>query len=275
MKEILLDEKKTENPDRLFLTIYLGPEEISFSMYDPEEKGSFFYKELTDENQTDPFTIFKDAFFDNTLFSLPFRKVLIMYRTPVFTFVPDEIYKDGNKEDYLQFLFPENQEVILNHAITYAGVNVLYQIPEDVYQFMLRSFSTPDFIHYSTPLITYFLKKVEKADISRMVVNLQKKGLDIFCFSGETFLLGNYFPCNNLTEAVYYILFTWKQLKLNQMNDFLHITGNTVSMEDLIKKLKPYLKNIYSLSVFPEIHFEGVEAEKIPFELAAISSCGL
>jgi len=275
MKTIFPDDKKIDNPEQSILTIYLGSEKISFSMYDPEEKGSFFYNELTQENQTDVFSIFKDAFFDHTFFYLPFRKVWIMCRTPVFTFVPNSVYKDDSREDFMQFMFPENKGITLNHAIFSTGINVLYQLPEDVYRFMLRSFAAPEFIHYSAPLITYFLEKVKITNVSRMIVNLKEKGLDIFCFSGKTFLLGNYFPSNDLAEAVYYILFTWKQLQFSQLNDFLHIAGNTVLRDELINKLAPYLHNIGFLSIFPETHFEGVDADRIPFELAALSTCGL
>ena len=268
---IFPDDKTLDNPDRLILTIYIGPEHFSFSLYDPEGKGSFFYKDLTGENQTDSFSVLKEAFFDNSFFSLPFRKVWIMYRTPVFTFVPNSIYEEKSKEDFLRFQFPENQGRTLNHVVSYTGISVLYQISEEVYQFMLRSFAKSDFIHYSAPLITFFLEGVKNVGNRRMVVNLQEKGLDIFCFSRETFLFGNYFQCKGFSEALYYILFVWKQLQFNQLNDYLHITGDATFKEELTEKLSLYLQHIYQLAIPPVDHFEGVETDKIPFELIALS----
>ena len=275
MKTIFPDAQRIDNPEQSILTIYLDTDKISISMYEPEKKSSFFYNELIQENQTDLFSAFKDAFFDHSFFYLPFRKVWIMSRTPVFTFVPDSIYKEENKDDFMQFIFPGKKGINLNQAVFSTGINVLYQLPEDVYSFMLRSFATPEFIHYSAPLIKYFLEKVKPANFKRMIVNLKEKGLDIFCFSGKTLLLGNYFPYNDVAEAVYYILFTWQQLGFHQMNDFLHIAGNTLSRDELISKLTSYLHNISSLSLFPEIHFERVETKKIPIELIALASCGL
>jgi len=262
-------------PDRLILTIYSGEEHFSLSLHNPEEKGSYFYMELTAENQADAFSAFKETFFDNTFFSLPFRKVSIMNRTPLFIFIPNSIYEKKSREDFLQFLLPENQGITLNHIVSYTGISVLYQLPEDVYNFMLRSFSEPEFIHYSAPMITYFLEKVKNISNRRMVVNLQGKGLDIFCFSRDTFLLGNYFPCNSLSEALYYILFTWKQLQFNQLNDYLHIAGEAVFKEELIGKLALYLQQIHQLAIPPANHFEGIETDRIPIELAMLSLCGL
>jgi len=275
MQKIFPEDRNIANPNSSVLTIYTGQEHFSFSVYDPDETGSYFYKEITAENQTDAFSAFKEAFFDNDFFSLPFGKVWIMHRTPVFTFIPNTIYKDKTREDFLNFLFSEQQGIVLNHIVSYTGISVVYQMPEMIHDFFIRSFTNPEFIHYSAPVIAYFLDKVKKVSFRRMVVILQEKGLDIFCFSERTFLMGNYFPCNNVSEALYYILFTWKQLQFNQLDDYLHIAGFGSYREELVAQLTPYLLNIHSLSVFPEIHFEGVDTGKIPFELTALSSCGL
>ena len=275
MKIIFPENININYPDRLTLTIYTGEEHFSLSLHNPEEKGSYFYKELTGENQTDAFSAFKEAFFDNTFFSLPFRKVSIMNRTTLFIFIPNSIYEEKSREDFWQFLLPESHGITLNHIVSYTGINVLYQLPEDVYNFMIRSFPKPEFIHYSAPVITYFLDKVKNTGNRRMVVNLQEKGLDIFCFSGETFLLGNYFPCNGLSEVLYYILFTWKQLQFNQLNDYLHIAGEAVFKEELIGKLALYIQQIYNFTLPPANHFEGIETARIPIELAMLSLCEL
>ena len=275
MKTIFPEEQNIERPDRSILTIYTGPERFSFSLYDPEKTNSFLYKELIGENRSDDaLSVFKEAFFKHTFFSLPYRKVWIMNRTPSFTFVPRSFYKDECREDFVRFLFSDRQGITLSSSVSSEEITVLYQLPEEIYRFMVRSFAKPEFVHYSTPVIKYFLKKSKKVDTCQMIVNLREKGVDIFCFLKETFILGNYFPCKGMSEALYYILFTWKQLQMNQLNDCLHITGDAVFKETLTEKLKLYLRNVYHLPLFSERHFGGVEAERIPLELAALSVCG-
>ena len=274
MKQIITD-KNINHPEQSILTIYAGPEQFSFSIYDPNETGSYFYGELTGENQTEAFSIFKEAFFEQNFFSLPFRKVWIMNRTPMFSFIPDSIYKDNYREEFMNFLFSDRRGMSVSNSVPSAGMTVLYQMPEVVYRFMRRSFVKPEFIHYSTPLITYFLENSKEHNIRKMVVNVQKTGLDIFCFSSDTFLFGNYFPCKGLPEALYYILFTWKQLRLNQLNDYLYMTGNNDFKEKLIENLALYIRQIYFPVISPEIYFEGINTDCIPFELAALSLCEL
>jgi len=271
----MMEDRNIDHPEQCILTIYTGREQFSFSVYNPKEAGSYFYRELAVDNQTDAFSVFKEMFFEQTLFSLPFRKVWIMSRTPDFIYLPDSLYKDQYRNDFMDFLLSDRQEVTLSNSVSAAGITVLYQLPEAVCQFMLRSFAQPEFIHYSTPLITCFLKESKKSDACQMVVNLQKNGLDIFCFSKETFLLGNYFPCKDLSEALYYILFTWKQLQFNQLDDYLHIIGNNVFKKELVKKLALYIQQIHFPAIPSEIQFENVPTDCIPFELTAISLCEL
>ena len=274
MKRIINDKSITR-PEQSILTIYIDPEQYSFSIYNPKEAGSYFYKEPANGNQADAFSAFKEAFFEQSFFSLPFKKVWIMNRTPQFAFIPNSIYKDNCNDDFMNFLFSDRQGILMNNSVPSGQLTVLYQMPEAVHRFMLRSFAQPEFIHYSTPLITYFLEDSKKCDVRQMVVNLQKGGLDIFCFSDGVLLLGNYFPCKGLSDALYYILFTWKQLQLNQMDDFLYITGNNVFKEELIEKLELYIQQIYFPEAPPEIYFDGIDTDCIPFELTALSVCGL
>jgi hypothetical protein len=264
-----------DRPERSILTIYVRPEKFSFSIYEPDKAGSYLYRELTEGNQSEAFSTFKDAFFDYAFFSMPFRKVWIMNHTSLFTFIPNSIYKEKYREIYTRFLFPDSEGIALNHSISSAGITVLHQLSDSIYHFMLRSFTKPEFIHYSAPLIACFLNESRKSENRQMIVNLQNKGIDIFCFSGETFLFGNYFSCNGLQDALYYILFTWKQLQLDQRDDCLYVAGNTIFKEELTNKLALYIQQIQNVTIPPKIHLEGIEIGHIPVELLTLSSCEL
>ena len=268
------DETIIGNPAQSTLIIYTGSGYFSYSVFDKSRKGSFFYGELPNESRIDAFSVFKKAYFNNNFFSLPFKKVLFLYRTPVFTFFPNAIYEEKYKEDLFKFHFPENNGIALNHNVLNTGVNVLYQMPDDICRFILKSFAEPEFFHHSEPLITYFSEKAKTANNNRMIVNVEEYGMDILCFSRGTFLLGNYFQCDGLSEALYYILFIWKQLQFNQINDSLLFTGNATFKEELISRLAFYIEQINHLYYPYANHFEGINPGLIPFELAALSVCG-
>ena len=275
MNVILLDDMKVENPEKFILTIYSGTEQLYFSLYNPKKIGSFYFKELPEEGQVDTLSVLKETLLNNDFFTLPFRKVLIMSRTSSFAFIPNVFYKEKNEENFMSFINSGKQGITMNHTITNIKSKVLFKLPEDTYNLSLRLFSNPIFIHYSEPFIKYLIGKSKNFKNRQMIVNLKEMGLDIFCFSKNTFLLGNYFQCKNIQEALYFILFTWKQLQFNQSDDALYISGETSFSNVLRDKLAIYLQQIYRLDFPSANHFEGIETSKIPIELAMLSVCGL
>lgn len=106
-----------------------------------------------------------------------------------------------------------------------------------------------------------------------MIVNVHEKGIDVLCFSRKTFLLGNHFPCEKNRDAIYYILYAWKQLKLDRFADSLFVTGTPPLNEELVQNLRLYIRHVYQGRFPKKKRFENINAGNIPFELAAFSLC--
>jgi hypothetical protein len=191
----------------------------------------------------------------------------------MFTYVPNAIYSDKYKAGFTKFVFSEKEEKMMAYSVPSAKLKILYPIPGDVYDFFARSFNEPEFIHHSAPLIAYFLSPDIKYTKQRMIVNAHPDGIDVLCFSRKSFLLGNHFPCEKSHDAVYYILYTWKQLKMNQFTDFLYITGERFQNEELIKKLRLYIQHVRPKPIPDKYWFEIVNTGDISFESAVFSLC--
>ena len=155
------------------------------------------------------------------------------------------------------------------------NVKILYPVFEDIYDFFIRSFNEPKFFHYSAPIITYFRSIDKKRKEQRMIINVQEKGVDIFCFFRKSFLFGNHFPCEKVEDALYYILYTWKQLKMNRFTDSLTVTGKYNQNAELLEKLRLYIQQVDLEPVPATYQFENIDTNNIPFEMALFSLCEL
>jgi hypothetical protein len=261
------------HPEKYILTLYFRAERFSFSLYDPIENGSYFYWES--EKQRDVFALFKDIFFDNEWFTLTFRKVYFMNYTTGFTYIPDLIYEDKYKKNFMTFLFPENQGKILNHSLQVTGLTILHQLPEAVYDFFKRIYIHIEFIHHTASLIAYFQERSRIVNAKQIIINKNEDGIDIICFSRGKLILCNHFPCHSVRECTYYILYAWKHLNCDQQKDFLYIAGDNSSKKELMEQLRQYVHNVIPVNIVPEAHFEQIDTGNIPFELAALSLCEL
>ncbi|MDR0507593.1 MAG: DUF3822 family protein [Dysgonamonadaceae bacterium] len=261
--------------EQCILTIRIHKNGYSFSVYNPLVNASYFYHIVEFGKQTSAFSSFQDAFFDNDFFTLTYRQVYVINYTHTFTYVPSLIFEDSDKETYINFLFMEKAGKTLYHKIKNQEIIVIHKMEEEVYDFFMRSFPDVRIIHHTAPLIAYFRSKQQIVNRNRLIINLQQTEMDVLCFSQETFLLGNHYVCNNLMDIVYHILFIWKQMKFNQLNDFLYIAGGFESKKPLIDNLKIYIQNIIPANIIPEAHFERIDVRAIPFEITCLSLCEL
>ena len=265
----------TDYPERLIFTLKVASDRFSFSLYDPVIDGSFFYYEVPVERNSDAFTSFKQFFFENPFLASSFRKVYVINGYPEFTFVPELLYKEEDIESLFEFNISYSTGKILSQKLRRPEVVTLHKMPEEVYQFLNRSFSNAKFVHQLSPLIVYFQEKNKVTNASQFIVNLNDKRLDIICFSKGNFILGNSFQISRMQDAVYYILFAWKQLKLDQIKDYIYIAGNKLEKTGLMKEIQAYIHNIIPVNISPMAHFSGIETQNIPIDFLSLTLCEL
>jgi len=278
MKIDIPDSINLKMPERYILTVYVHPEKFSFSFHCPDDPTSYFFYKIDSLKETDAFSVFKDLFFENDFFTYSFQKTCVLIFSPLFTYIPNGIYSEKYKEDYINFIFSEKEERFLDYSISSPKITVLYPISEDIHDFFIRSFNEPVFFHYSLPIIAHYYANDSDHKKRRMIINAHEKGIDIFCFSQKSFLLGNHFPCEKFEDAIYYILYTWKQLKLDRLADSLYVTGEynqNHQNEELLRKLRLHIQHVRPEPIPDVFQFEIIDTKPIPFELALFSLCEL
>lgn len=78
--------------------------------------------------------------------------------------------------------------------------------------------------------------------------------VDVFSFQQRRFRFANAFDATHAHDALYYLLFVWKQLALSNEDDELHLVGKCEHMEWLITKLKNYLRRVYTLNPVADLN---------------------
>lgn len=68
--------------------------------------------------------------------------------------------------------------------------------------------------------------------------------MEVFAFERNRFLFNNSFNTRNAKDAIYFILFVWKQLALDQQRDELYISGEIPEGDDLMQPLKKYVAKV-------------------------------
>ncbi len=264
-----------DRSEKYMLSIRLQAGGCSVALYDPLTDGSYFYQEFSYNRKISDVTNIQDLFYDNEFLALPYKKLQVLSYSPVFTCVPSIIYDETYKEKIIEFNFSRHAPKCLSQSLRQPELQILYDMDQEVYEFLHRSLSNPVFIHHISPLISFFQQRGRMGNYNKLIINPHKDSVDLLCFSRDELILANNFPCTDPEDMIYFILYTWKQLKLDQLKDMAILTGNPEQKKVLMDILKDYIKNIVPYNIVPEHHFSGIDTGNIPFEQLSLSLCEL
>lgn len=269
------DTLTVNNSDKYIMSIRLCPDGFSFVAYNPSEAGSFFCREQLFERNTSFTDNFKSSFFENEVFSYPFKRTYIVCASSPYTLVPQKLFDAQEAGRYMRFNFSTPQPKCLWDTVKEAGIAVVFGAEEKLYEFCCRSFPAPRFMHAVSPLLSYWTKAGATTSGNRMYVNLYAKRLDIFCFRQGSLLFANTFGYEHIHDILYYILYIWKEQDLSQLTDRLFISGTPDMRMQLMTVLRKYIRNVAPAEAPSEAYLLGSEAVYAPLDLLIVSSCEL
>ena len=136
--------------------------------------------------------------------------------SPQYTVVTEEVFTEKQKTDLLSFTFSAPENKCLHNPLAREAAEVVFGMEEEVYEFWSRSLINPAFVHHITPQLVLW-KQQSRALIPRqMYVVIHRKMMDVVCFAQGKLLFVNTFGYDKPDDILYYILYVWKQVGMDQ-----------------------------------------------------------
>ena len=257
--------------EKYILTMRIRPGGFMFSLTEPEAGKNYCLRATSFDQGTESLLgNIKKIIFDLNFLTLQYARTNVVFVSPDYTIVPSDLYEVKQKAALYNFTTLSDEAFVLTDESARYGLQTLYEVNEEVYEFLARSLFSPRFFHHTTPLIHLFEGKSRTTSLhAKMYVNIHDNVFDLLCFSGNKFLQGQTYEDLTVTEKSYYILKMWEALGLDQLTDQLLIAGNIE--EEVITVLREYIKNIERLAAPSEIYLWHKDAQKAPFDLISLS----
>ncbi len=270
-----IDHITADNAERYILSIRLRSDGLSFCGYIPSEAERFFHVNR-DFDRTVPYLrALKDFFFEYELLSFGFKRVNILWAPSRYLLIPETLFQVSKQNELHAFACVSSGNRMLHHVIKAEQSVLLFDMEEDIYEFCSRSFLYPRFFHPMYPLLVLWRKQSRDYKSGQLFVFLQKKQMDLACFADEKLLFANTFSVESADDMLYYILYVWKQLNLDQQNDRVRITGNASLCMEIIGLLRDYIKHPEPLNFPVEVFLKGEAVVQASPDLIALSLCEL
>ena len=260
-----VDLSRTE---QYVLVLEVHTERFSLFLYNPDNPVECFFYQLPVDKRLGILSQFKEVFYEHDFFTCPFRKILILNHTPEFTYIPNSLFEEENKEACMRFLFTSASGKVLHQTLLEPEMTILHTMPEDLYSFLYRSFPGAFIVHHTAAAIAWCQGKYALTDGNRMIIYRQPDGMDVLCYSRQQLLLSNHFRCTSTNDAVYYALYVYKQMKFSQLKDFIYLAGAEKALQE---RLSIYVQNVVSVQTENIGYDVESNMQDAPFEIVALA----
>ena len=258
---------------KYIMSIRLCTDGLSFSAYNPEKAQSFFYREVVFDRGTPYLALLGDLFFENEIFTQTYKRVNVFFVTPQYTLAPDEMLPDERKTDLFSFNFSTPAKRILCNPVK-ENCNVVFGVDEEVYDFCSRSLSDPVYYHHITPQLQVLTTQIQSEKQNHLFVTAHREVVDIIGFKEDRLVFVNTFDYQQSDDLLYYILYVWQQLEMNQLTDRLSFSGrNTALCNKGYLSLQNYVQHVGKTEIPSEAYLIGGEILQAPLDLILQTVC--
>ncbi len=268
--QFIPDYKKSEQYN---LSIRLSPNGFSFYLVDPANEGAAVYETFLLSHNQSVVSAFEEVVYRNEQFLLPFKRTDVVVVTPVYSLIPISLQSEEKETDTLSLLYPGMEGKYMCNKFRKNDMVNQFAMDETIYNFLTRTLSVTRVTHYITPILEYFVERSKFGNYSKLYVNVESDRLDLFCFNRNQLILANSFPFQQLNDAIYFILYTWEKLALSQINDELHICGDSGLRSRMVPQIAKYIQRVLPLNPPTSWYVAPADNKPLPLDLKTLSLC--
>ena len=202
--------------DKRKLTIRIGKNTLSFTLLDmTSQEQPVIYEPYIVKGGISMAANLREALKTVNLSAADMHRVQVLLDTPS-TLVPIDEFEEEEIEDLLNHVFPATQE----------PRTALFNVLPD---------GDAQFIHAMTPVWRHLHQRSFTGHRNKLYGYFHSKRLDLFSFQQNRFKFCNSFEASHAYDALYFLLYTWKLLRLEAEHDELHVMGDIPEQEWLLK----------------------------------------
>lgn len=255
------------------MTIRIGRNSISFTMLDATSKEQpVVYEPFVVKGGISLAANLREAFKTADLMAIDTRRAQVLIDTPS-TLVPIEQFEEDIADTLFNHVFPSEEEKrkILYNVLPDLKTVCLFAVNKDLTTVITDRFDEVQYVQSMTPVWRHLHQRSFTGHRNKLYGYFHGKTLDIFSFQQNRFKFCNAFEASHAHDALYFLLYVWKQLRLDVEHDELHIVGAIPEQEWLTEELKKYLQNVYVIN--PSADFAQAPATKVkgmPYDLMTL-----
>lgn len=174
-----------------------------------------------------------------------YRESIAMVSSGKSTLIPSAYFREQDVKKYLEFNhdMDELDEIHYNY-LQPTDAYTIFSIPNPLTNPIIEHIGRIEYYHHQLPFITWQLDN-SPSHKKIAAISIYENFADIGVFSKNKLHFYNTFNWSAMEDLLYYILYVYKQHKLNVSANDLYISGNTSSLKELKDLIGRYIKKIH------------------------------
>ena len=255
-------------------TIRVGRKSLSFAVTDPTNTTQpVSYEPYVVKSGISMAANLREAFKTTDIFQT--QKVQVMVDSKVLL-VPVEHFVESEAEELYRHSFPKSEMDSIEYNVQPdANAVAIFSINKDLKMVLTERFQDVKLIHLMLPVWRYLHQRSFTGHRSKLFGYFHDQQLEIFSFQQHRFKFCNSFDTTEMHDALYFLLYVWKQLNLQPEHDEMHLAGDIPEQGQMLEELHNYLKHAYVIN--PTVEFNKAPATQIkgmPFDLMTLITKG-
>jgi hypothetical protein len=213
----------------------------------------------------------REAFKTCPLLQQPFSGIQVLADAPTML-VPEEEFRDGESQalfDHVYKGFEYYQKA--SSELPELHSTVVYAIEKDILTVIGDHSEHYQILPTSLPVWRYMHRHEQGKNRRKLFAYFHDEKIDVFSFSHNRFIFANTFKVDNEHDALYFILYTWSQMKLDSEKDELHMIGDVLNRRWLSERINQYLRRPFFDSIEPLAGKMAASCKPLPADVQALA----
>ncbi len=186
--------------------------------------------------------------------------------------IPLEQFSEENMEVFHNHAFPrKEQDAVFHNVLPDLNAVALFSVNKDLKLVLDDHFKDVRLITIMQPVWRHLHQRSFTGVRPKLYAYFHEKHLELFAFQQNRFKFCNSFEANRTKDALYFIMYVWKQLNMMSLYDELHLVGDIPEREALLDELKKYVQKVYVINPSADFNQHPVMAfHGMPYDLQTL-----
>lgn len=243
------------------MTIRVAHGSLTFAIADPMSDTQIAFEPYIAKSGVSMAANLREAFKTSPLLQRQTSKARVLVDSPALL-VPIEEYKEEDNETLYMHSFPDTEGCMVASNVM-PGLNsvALFALNRDLKLVVEDHYQDVRFTCLMRPVWDYLHHRSFIGNRRKLYAYFHDNVLEIFSFERNRFVFCNRYAARHTKDAVYFILFVWKQLALDQMRDELFLVGEIPDKDNLLTILRKYVSVVIVIN--PSANFNRAPLTQI------------